>query len=399
MRSGTAPELGKIDLVTVPGIARPNPYVDADGNGWEDNEERFFGFSAAVAAMANGGDFDLLHLNDWHTALALAMVDIPTVFTIHTLGYQGRADRTWVELLGGDKMVHFDRGDHLNPVAGAIALADTVVAVSPTYAREICKPYRGEGLHLDLLEREDDLVGICNGIDTELWDPITDEHVAANYGLSTLDRKAVNTNHLRTLAGWSDDGGVVLGMVTRMVDQKGIDLVISLLPYLEHMGVRLFMLGSGEERLSRWARESAAENPERFHYIEAYDLALAHQIFAGADFFAMPSRFEPCGLAQMQAMRYGTIPVVAPVGGLRDTVIDADDYPDLGNGFVARTVDVAGMVDALHRGVTAAADENRMEDIRRRAMETDWSWEQPTGRYVDVYRETLAKHAAGSAGA
>ncbi len=386
VRSGVVPELGSLQLVSVPGMARPNPYVDADGNGWPDNDRRFFGFSAGVAAIANEGSFDLVHLNDWQTAIALAMTDLPSVFTIHTLGYQGRANHNWLDFIGGDKIESFDRGDHFNPVAGAIDLADAVVAVSPSYAEEIRESYRGEGLHNDLLARGSELVGICNGIDTEMWDPTNDPYLIANFGRSTLAKKTVNSDHLRELAGWSGSDDLILGMVTRMVDQKGIDLAISLLPYFEHLRVRLFLLGSGEERLARWAREVSAENLERFHYVEAYDVAIAHQIFGGADFLLMPSRFEPCGLAQMQAMRYGTVPIVTPVGGLLDTVADADVYPDLGNGFMAKTIDVAGMVDAVHRAVAAGRVKRRYREIQKRGMVVDWSWEEPKEQFLNLYR-------------
>jgi len=393
VRSGIAPELGRVELVSTSGMARPHPYVDTDGQGWEDNDTRFFGFSAAVAAMANEGNTDLLHVNDWHTALALAMTEIASVFTIHTLGYQGRSDVGWVDVVGGPRISSFDRVDHLNPVAGAIALADAVVAVSPSYAQEILDPHRGEGLHLDLQERGTDLVGICNGIDTDLWDPMTDPHLVANYGRTTLDAKQKCRAHLASMASWPDDQDLILGMVTRMVDQKGIDLILGLLPYLSGVGVRVFVLGSGDEHLSRWAREVAEANPDRVHFVDGYDLALAHQIFAGADLLAMSSRFEPCGLAQMQAMRYGTVPVVTPVGGLRDTVIDAVDYPDAGTGFVARTIDSAGMLDALHRAVAVLGDADRRNAIVQRGMSTDWSWERPAERFVDLYRKVLAERA------
>ena len=396
VRTGVAPELGAVELVSVPGIARSHPYVDRDGNGWADNDRRFFAFSAAVAAIAEDAEVDLVHLNDWHTALALAMTELPSVFTIHTLGYQGHADLEWLDIVGGARISAFDRSDHFNPVAGAIALADAIVAVSPTYASEIRSPHRGEGLHADLLARGDDLVGICNGIDTDLWDPATDPCLVANYGRSTLEHKSNNISELRTLAGWPDDGDFILGMVTRLVDQKGIDLMLGLLPFLSGIGVRLFLLGSGDERLSRWARELAVENPERLHFAESYDVTLAHQIFAGADFLAMPSRFEPCGLAQMQAMRYGTIPIVTPVGGLRDSVVDADANPDDGNGFVAKTVDATGMLDALHRAVAAARVKGRRTAIQRRGMARDWSWEEPKSQYIDLYERVVAKRAERS---
>ena len=393
VRVGVAPELGQVELVTVPGIAKPHPYVDEEGTGWIDNDQRFFGFSAAVAAIATEVEADVVHLNDWHTALALALFDLPTVFTIHTLGYQGQAQREWLDVVGGPRIEAFDRIDHINPVAGAIQLADAVVAVSPSYAAEIRELHRGEGLHELLIERGDDLVGMCNGIDVDLWDPKTDPHIAANYGRSTIADKAANTHALRLVAGWPDDDDLVLGMVTRMVDQKGIDLSLSLLPYLDGIGIRLFLLGSGEERFVRWARDLAAANPDRLHFVDKYDLELAHQIFAGADLFAMPSRFEPCGLAQMQAMRYGTIPVVTPVGGLRDTVLDANANEAYGNGFVAKTVDVAGMVDAIHRAAAVCKVKKRRVAMQRLGMAQDWSWDAPMQRHVELYEAVAAKQA------
>ena len=396
VRAGIAPELGAVELVSVPGIARSHPYVDKAGLGWADNDRRFFGFSAAVAAIAEEAKVDLIHLNDWHTAVTLALTDLPSVFTIHTLGYQGHAGLEWVDAIGGPRISAYDRGDHFNPLAGAVALADAVITVSPTYASEIRSPHRGEGLHVDLLERGDDLVGICNGIDVELWDPTTDPHLVANYGRSTLEQKSKTITELRTLAGWPDDGEFIVGMVTRMVDQKGIDLMLGLMPFLSGIGVRLFLLGSGDERLSRWARELSLENPDRLHFVESYDVALAHQIFAGADFLAMPSRFEPCGLAQMQAMRYGTIPIVTPVGGLRDSVVDADADTENGNGFVAKTVDATGMLDALHRAVAAARVKRRRSLIQRQGMARDWSWEEPTEQYIKQYRRVVTERAEAS---
>ena len=175
-------------------------------------------------------------------------------------------------------------------------------------------------------------------------------------------------------------------MVTRLVDQKGIDLALGLIPYLEGIDARLVLLGSGDERLVLWARELAEQNPDRFAFFDGYNLELAHQIFAGADLLVMPSRFEPCGLAQMQAMAYGTIPVVTAVGGLVDTVIDDDDTDGGGNGFVARSVELAGMVDAVHRAVRAWSDRDRRRAIRKRGMGEDWSWTEPADEHVALYR-------------
>lgn len=390
LRSGIAPELGRVHLVGFSSLTRPHPYVDEFGEGWSDNDLRFFGFSAAVAAITNHVKPDVLHLNDWHTAMALAWVtETPTVYTIHTLGYQGHADIGWLDLVDPDRAWAFEWFGEVNPAAGAIRLADKVIAVSPNYACEILDPTRGEGLHNLLAERGEDLVGIRNGIDATLWNPLTDPAIIERYGRTNLSNKESTAAHLRSLVGWERSDGPMIGMVTRLVEQKGIDLVLGLVPYLDKMGARLLLLGSGSERLSMWARQLSVEYPDLFAFIEGYDLEVAHQIFAGADLFCMPSRFEPCGLAQMQAMRYGTIPVVTPVGGLVDTVIDADTDQKNGTGFVALTIDSLGILDALHRATRAWHVRRRRTGIQKRGMAVDWSWDVPTQQHLAAYGEAL----------
>ena len=389
LRSGVAPELGLVHLVGFDGLDRPHPYVDEFGEGWQDNDRRFFGFSAAVATIVHEVQPDVVHLNDWHTAMTLAWIDKPTVYTIHTLGYQGHADGTWLNSIPADRAEAYEWFGGTNPAAGAIRLADKVIAVSPNYAKEILDPSRGAGLDRVLASRGDDVIGIRNGIDATLWNPMTDPAIVERYGRTKLANKEATAAQLRTLVGWEPTDGPIIGMVTRLVEQKGIDLVLSLVPYFEQMGARLLLLGSGEERLSMWARQLQQEFPDNFAFIDGYDLELAHQIFAGADLFCMPSRFEPCGLAQMQAMRYGTIPVVTPVGGLVDTVVDADRDQKNGTGFVALTVDALGMLDALHRATAAWRVRQRRTGIQKRGMAVDWSWDVPTQQHIAVYLDAL----------
>ena len=392
VRTGIAPELGVVHLVDVPGMARPHPYVDASGEGWEDNHQRFFGFSAAVAAITEQVKPDVLHLNDWHTAMTLAWADVPSVYTIHTLGYQGHGDIGWLRAINTERSAAFDQYGQLNPAAGAIRLADRIIAVSPNYSREILDPARGAGLHSLLSGRGTDLVGIRNGIDVTLWDPATDDLLARKYDRASLSDKAANTEALLARIGWEDDDGPVIGVVTRLVEQKGIDILLGLVPYLERMGARLVLLGSGEERLSLWGRELSQQYSSVFHFVEGYDLELAHQIFAGADLFCMPSRFEPCGLAQMQAMAYGTIPIVTPVGGLVDTVTDVDTDPKNGTGVVALTIDGLGVLDAMHRAVAVWKTKRTRTSVQKRGMNIDWSWDQPTQQHLDIYRAAIAAH-------
>ena len=387
-RSGMSEQVGPVTLISVPGIQRPNPYVDGDGNGWSDNPDRFFAFSAAVAALADLRSPDVVHCNDWHTALTLGFLpeQVPTVFTIHTLGYQGWTSGGWL-----DRIPHhseaFERHGGTNPVAGAITLADRVVAVSPNYADEIRTPEGGSGLHEEMIALGDRLVGIRNGIDTGVWDPSTDAFIEADYAPGAMAGKTVCRQKLLDAVGWSDTGVPVVGVVTRLVEQKGIDVLLDTVRYADLMPFRLVMLGSGEKWLADYARHLAAEFPETVAFHDGYDVALGHEIFAGADLLAMPSRFEPCGLAQMQAMEYGTIPVVTAVGGLVDTVIDADENPEIGNGFVSQSVDSAGFVDALHRAVRAWSDPQRRGAIQLQGMKTDWSWKDPARRQIELYEK------------
>jgi len=390
-RQGAVSGIGDITLISVPGMARPHPYTDETGKGWPDNDHRFFAFSTAVASLAQTGRPDIVHLNDWHTGATLAFLKEhpPAAFTIHTLGHQGWAGPEWVPRIP-HHFSAFECYGEVNPVAGAIQTADRVVAVSPNYADEIRRPESGMGLDVQLAALGDRLVGIRNGIDTSIWNPATDSHLEANYTQSSLEDKDISRAVLSAAAGWDDDGTPIAGIVTRLVDQKGIDLVLEAVRYAERFPFRLIMLGSGDQRLADWARWAAATWPNNVFFADGYNLELAHTIFAGSDLLLMPSRFEPCGLAQMQAMSYGTIPVVTDVGGLHDTVIDADADRKNGTGFVALTVDLPGIIDALHRAVRGWRHKQRRRAIQKRGMRQDWSWTGPAQQHIDLYQEMLA---------
>jgi starch synthase len=390
-RRGNAPGVGNVTLVDVPGIARPHPYIDDKGQGWPDNDLRFFAFSAAVADLIQTSRPDVVHLNDWHTAAALAFLwDRPPVaFTIHTLGHQGWAGGEWLPRFP-QHFSAFECFGSVNPLAGALQVADRVIAVSPTYADEIRRPESGMGVDHLLNELGDRLVGIRNGIDTAVWNPATDPNVPTNYSLATLDDKDDSRADLLRAAAWEDTSVPLVGMVTRLVDQKGIDLALETARFAERIPFRLALLGSGEKWLADWARWAANTWPDNVFFEDGYNQQLAHTIFAGSDLLLMPSRFEPCGLAQMQAMTYGTIPVVTDVGGLHDTVVDADADRRNGTGFLATTSDTAGIVDAVHRAVRAWRHKQRRRGIQKRGMSIDWSWTEPAQRHIDLYREMLS---------
>ncbi|MCP4308246.1 MAG: glycosyltransferase [bacterium] len=390
-RRGVAAGVGDVTLVKVPGIVRSHPYIDETGIGWPDNDARFFAFSAAVANLTQTSRPDVVHLNDWHTAATLAFLRKrpPVVFTIHTLGYQGWAGSEWLPRIPYNFSAFESFGD-VNPLAGAIQVADRVIAVSPNYADEIRRPESGMGLDHILSGLGDHLVGIRNGIDTAIWDPATDQRLSANYSLADLSGKESSRAALHKEAGWTDDGTPLVGMVTRLVEQKGIDLALESVRYAAGVPYRLVMLGSGEQRLSEWAHWASGNWPDNMFFADGYNQQLAHTIFAGSDLLLMPSRFEPCGLAQMQAMAYGTIPVVTDVGGLHDTVIDADADRKNGTGFLATTAEVPGIVDVLHRAGRAWRHKQRRGAIQRRGMARDWSWQRPAQRHIDLYEELLA---------
>ncbi len=393
-RRGSAAGFDDIILVSRPGMARPHPYVDpATGQGWPDNDYRFFSFAAAIAALTKELDPDVLHLNDWHTSAAVGFLGVrpPTILTIHTLGYQGIAGAEWLGRIPADPW-RFAWYDVTNPLLGAIRTADTVIAVSPNYATEILTPAQGMGLEHELARIGDTLVGIRNGIDVGAWNPATDTNLPKTYdpaddemrkieSAKKASRKAITAEF-----GIPDDDQLVIAMVTRLVDQKGVDIALGLAPYLEHLGARLVILGSGQANLVEAVRATVDTHPHRVAAItDRYDEPLAHRIFAGADLFVMPSRFEPCGLAQMQAMAYGTIPVATAVGGLVDTITDADTDPDAGTGFLSQTVDLAGLVDATHRAVRAHLVGKRRRAIQKRGMATDWSWAGPATAHIERY--------------
>ncbi len=394
-RRGVLDGVGAITLVHVPGIERSHPYLQPDGTGWHDNDERFMRFSAAIAALCDVTHPDVLHLNDWHTAAALAFVypRPATVLTVHTLGYQGRCDAGWVFAMPHFREAFVQHGD-VNPLAGGVRLADAIIAVSPTYAKEITTPEGGFGLDGLLRARGTALHGILNGIDDVAWNPAIDPHLSHTFDPDDLSGKAEGRAVLQAEFGLRTNAGPLLVMVTRLVEQKGVDLVLPLLAELDAIDAQLVVLGDGDRQLVDALREAAMLYPERMVFRHGYDERLAHQLTAAGDLFLMPSRFEPCGLAQMQAMRYGTLPVVTDVGGLHDTVIDIDSHPEGGTGIVSSIVDSAGILDAVRRGAAVIADGQRRAPAMRAGMTADWSWRRPAHEHLELYRAVSTSRTA-----
>lgn len=387
IREGRSPEAGPVTLVGFDGSARPHPYVDPrSGNGWGDNDQRFAVFSAAVARLAAVREPDLVHLNDWHTAAATALLPagMPSVLTIHNLAHQGETASHWAERFGQHGLA-FIEAARFNPLAGGISLADRVVLVSESYASEAVHAEGGFGLHHRLAARGDDVVGIRNGIDLGLWHPREDPLLPYPFDYGDLAGKEICRKQLLVEADLEAERGPIIGLVARFVHQKGIDLALDLAQFLDRLPATLIMIGSGSPDIMRLSRRVAARFPNRMHVFDEYDETLAHLVVSGSDLLLIPSRFEPCGLTQMQAMTCGTIPVVTNVGGLRDTVVDADGDKRLGTGFVAESPTALALLDAVHRAVRCWTSSRRRDTLQRHGMTADWSWAEPARRYVDVF--------------
>lgn len=386
-RRGEHRDFGPLTLVSVPGMRRPHPYQDANGEGWPDNDARFFAFSAAVASLARLTLPDLVHLNDWHTAAAASWLRgvRPVVLSVHNLAYQGWTGMEWLERLGPHRAA-YERNGACNPLAGAIALADAVVVVSPTFREEVLRPETGAGLDGILKEKGDAVVGILNGIDADEWNPARDPHLPARFDASDLAGKALCRAALLDRLGLPERPGPLAVSVTRLAEQKGIDLLLPLVPELDALGLQAAILGSGVAGLALALRNAAAAHPSSLAFVEGYDEALAHLLIAGGDLLLMPSRFEPSGLAQMQAMRYGTLPVVTDVGGLHDTVADLDEDPEHGTGWRTASAGTESFREALARAVRGWSDPAVRALAQRRGMTTDWSWAVPAARYLELYR-------------
>ncbi|HEV8535530.1 MAG TPA: glycogen/starch synthase [Candidatus Limnocylindria bacterium] len=363
--------------------------------GYPDDAKRYALFCRAVLADLIDSLPEVVHAHDWHAALLVPLAararqlrGAATVFTIHNLAYQGRTSADVLKLVGlpRSRLAIEDRGE-ANPMARAIATADIVSTVSERYAEEILTKEFGERLDGLLRERRADLWGITNGIDTAFFDPMRDPHIAAHYSADDQAGKAINKAALQRETGLTADPAAPLfGVVGRLVEQKGVDLLTAVGPWLlEKKAAQLVVLGSGDPAYEQKWRDLAARAKGRLALTLGFDAALAQRIYAGADLFLMPSRFEPCGLGQLISLRYGTIPVVRAVGGLATTVRDVDADPR-GNGFSFAKYEAAAFADAIERALHRyRAGRQPWLVLRTRAMREDHSWTASAKRYVEMY--------------
>ena len=384
-------------------------YGTRDGD-YVDNSERFTFFCRAVMEWIerSGRRYDIIHCNDWQTALLPVYVKTlyadrepfrgtGTVFTVHNLGYQGLFWNHDLPMMGLGWELFTPQGlefyGKINLMKAGLLFADVLSTVSGTYSREIQTPEYGYGLEGVLYERRDDLYGIVNGIDDEEWNPATDRWIAANYSAGDLSGKAACRRDLLSVFGLPPGDEPVLGLIGRLTAQKGFDLVERVGEWLAEQPLRLVILGAGERKYEEAMEELGRKYPERIAIRVAYDNALAHKIEAGSDMYLMPSRYEPCGMNQIYSLKYGSVPIVRETGGLADTVVDADVDPAAGTGFTFRRYEPEELKGAVTRALAAYADRPRWGAIVRRGMALDFSWEASARAYVDLYGKALRKRA------
>jgi len=391
------------------------PYQSPENQDWADNHLRF-GLLSRIASLAGTQGFDgwrpdLIHCNDWQCGLAPAYLareagaHAASVMTVHNLAYQGLFAPERLPALGLPPALHAEETialwGRVSFLKAGLRYADALTTVSPTYAREIQGESLGFGLEGLLRERNDVLTGILNGIDEDTWNPAHDAFLAERYDATQLERKRANTRALRTELGLSArDDAPLLGMIARLVEQKGADLVIEAAPDLLRAGAQLAVLGQGEAHFEDALRALAAQHPGAIAVRIGFDEGLAHRIEAGADLFLMPSRFEPCGLNQLYSMRYGTPPVVRRTGGLADSVRDPQDVPaGEATGFVFDLPESGAMLDAVQRALAAFRDPAAWRRLQRNGMRADFSWRASAQAYLDVYRRAVAAREAARAAA
>jgi starch synthase len=382
-----------------------NLYVDQDGRDWPDNDLRFALLShvAAEIATKRGGNWrpDLVHLNDWHTGLVPMLLAVQggqtpsTVLTIHNLAYQGVFDADAFSRLGLplDGRADMEFHGRISFLKTAIRSADAITTVSPTYAREILSPEYGCGLDDLLRDRSARLSGILNGVDYQIWDPSCDPWLVRNYTAHSPDCKSANKYAIQAEFGLETTvDKPLVAFMSRLDCQKAPDLVLEALPRLVEDGMQFALLAEGARGYERCFREIAARYPGRVSIQIGYRERLAHRLLAGADILLHPSRFEPCGLVPIYAMRYGTIPLVRRSGGMADTVTDATPeaiQQRLGTGFSFENMTLGALMECANRAHALYRQPLAWRKIQRNAMSRDFSWRRASNAYLDLYRSLV----------
>jgi starch synthase len=380
-----------------------NPYVDEHGEPWPINAERFALFcrvavEAAMDRVHQDWKPDIVHCNDWQTGLVPALLSLEqdrpsTLFTIHNMAYQGLFPKSTAASLNLPGKLWNPAGlefhEMLSFIKGGLVYADYITTVSPTYALEIQTPEFGYGLEGLLDHRKEFLGGIINGIDLDQWNPETDPYITQHYTAATLNKKQLNKFELQRRFALPANARIPLfGLIGRLVEQKGIDLILECLPEMVAMDMQFVLLGSGEKGFEKTLKSLAQQYPDKIAINIGYDEALAHLIEAGADIFLMPSRFEPCGLNQMYSQRYGTIPIVRKTGGLADTVVDT--LPETlanqtASGIVFNEASSSALLEAIKRAMILYSFPDTWKKIQTNAMKKEFSWQRSAEQYLALY--------------
>ena len=372
---------------------------------YADNAERFLFFSRAILELAgNLPHVDIFHMNDWHTAIALfylkeyyqklgKFTGVKSLLTIHNLGYQGLFWHHDMHLLNmgwedftADGIEFYD---HINFLKSGIVYADKITTVSPTYAREIQMPETGFGLDGVLRSRADHLTGILNGVDYRLWNPWFDRNIERRYSGKQFDRKLANKDAFQREMGLTKEVDTpLITIITRLTEQKGIDLILPVFDMMMDLGIQFVLLGTGKNDLEDFFRGAEHRYKGRVVSYIGYDEAVAHRIHAAGDIYLMPSRYEPCGLSQLYAMKYGNVPLVRLVGGLRDTVIPTDRGMEQATGFGFEYYSPYTLYETLKDAVTLYRDDrDAFQQLARNGMEQNFSWTETAKNYLKIYKK------------
>ena len=382
-----------------------NPYVDEQGNAWANTAERFALFCRIAVEVAMNRSYlewtpDIIHCNDWQSGLVPALLSLEasrpaTVFTIHNMAYQGIFPKTTEASLNLPKSLWNPDGIEFNGmlsfIKGGLAYADRITTVSPTYAQEIQTADFGYGLEGLLSHRKEVLTGIINGIDANQWNPETDAYISERYNISTLNKKQLNKTALQNKHSLPVDNSIpVIALVSRLVEQKGIDLVLECLPEMLTLPLQFFLLGNGNKSFEQQLSLFAETYPDKIAITIGYDEALAHLLEAGADIFLMPSRFEPCGLNQLYSQRYATVPIVRKTGGLADTVVDT--LPETlskntATGFVFNEASSGALMETIKRALIVYSQPKTWKQLQTTGMKKDYSWTKSAKEYMALYEQ------------
>jgi len=421
LRLGTLPPLQRSDIegdqkeVPVYFIEQ-NKYFDRDGfygdeyGDYPDNGQRFSFFCRAALESLRVTLYkpDIIHCNDWQTGLIPVYLktvyredpflkNISTLYTIHNLAYQGIFDPGILDFAGLAKELfnyhQLEFYGKVNFAKAGLVFSDAINTVSQRYAQEIMTPEFGCRLEGVLQERSRDIYGILNGIDYEEWNPSTDKNLRERYDDQTLEGKQTDKKALQEEMGLPQKDVALFGFVGRLAAQKGLDILSDALPVILKEDIQIVMLGKGDASYEKLCREFSLKNPQKVKVVLGFDVPLSHRIYAGSDFFLMPSYFEPCGLGQMIAMRYGTVPLVHSTGGLADTVMDYNEITEEGNGFSFEEYSSSRLFETFKRALSIYQNREKWMRLVRKIMGLRFSWENSAKRYIELYKKIAKFHS------